>query len=338
MAANPDHTQTPDTPLMPDTDSTGPQCLSVMYHYVHDAAPNGCGDVRGLSIAGFQRQLDQLCKSADPVDWPTVYAWRQGRGSIPDRSFLLTFDDGLADHAHVVGPILKKRGIKGVFFVPGDVLVLQRLLPAHAIHLLLASLGEERFEGLLTDWLTEHNHGDQWLTSCDTAAAARMYHYETPARAKLKFLLTATLPIELRNSALEALFVEHVGSPTRWSRHWYLTWDDLVALEAQGHTIGGHGQCHEPYARLTDAQVRQDVRSIAAVLAGGLGPDLRPYSYPYGSYTDVARDACRKAGFAHAFTTERRWLDSDADPMLQPRVDTIHVDAQLVMEPTCPRG
>ena len=122
--------------------STFPRrCLVVMYHYVHDTEPMTAEGVKGLTSREFRLQLDRLCSAAEPIDWPALFAWSRGHGTLPQRCFLLTFDDGLADHARVVLPILQERGLRGTFFVPGAVLDSERLLPAHAIHLLLSTLG-----------------------------------------------------------------------------------------------------------------------------------------------------------------------------------------------------
>jgi len=207
-------------------------CLVIMYHYVQDRELPVYEGVGGLSPVEFSAQLDRLCNVAEPIDWPSLYAWMQGRGSIPRRSFLLTFDDGLADHARTVLPVLQERRLRGVFFVSGVPLTSQRMLPAHAIHLLLSRLGESAFERELANELAKRTDKKDWLASIDIEAAETMYHYESPMRARLKYLLTVALPIELRNAVVNTLFERRIGSSARWSRHWYLGWDDLAERSA----------------------------------------------------------------------------------------------------------
>ncbi len=319
----------------PKSNDDASRCLVVMYHYVHDREPLTCSGLAGLSSSEFSAQLDELTRALTPTDWPSIYAWMQGRGSIPGRCFLLTFDDGLADHAEVVLPMLQERGLRGTFFVPGCVLTSQRLLSAHAIHLLLATLGEQRLMQELVTHLDEQEGNADRLDTLDTAAAEAMYHYESPIRAHLKYLLTMVLPIALRDAAVEALFKRHVGSPARWSRHWYLGWDDLVRMQSLGHTIGGHGFSHEPYIRLSPTEQGQDMRRAGRVLHDGLGADIRPFSYPFGGFDDTICTTCRASGFSHAFTTEERWVTRQSDLLKLPRVDTIHVDAVLRQELAC---
>jgi peptidoglycan/xylan/chitin deacetylase (PgdA/CDA1 family) len=321
-----------------------------MYHYVHDqdplARPGSPGvheGLHGVTVTDFTAQIERLCGFGEPIDWPTLYAWMSGRCDIPDRCFLLTFDDGLADHAETVLPILQDRGLRGVFFVPAAVLTGHRMLPAHQIHLLLSMLGDEGLEEELRTDLSNFDAGREWLAWLDhgvasdaaAAAAEAMYDYEEPIRAQLKHWLTMVLPIDVRTKALDALFERHIGSSTRWSRHWYLGWDDLIRMRSLGHTIGGHGYAHEPYARLTPAERRADLLRAAAVLREGLGSEVRPLSYPYGSVPDDIEGMGREAGFVQGFTTQRAWLTEDCDPLRLPRVDTIHVDAVIHQEPAC---
>jgi peptidoglycan/xylan/chitin deacetylase (PgdA/CDA1 family) len=325
--------------------------LAVMYHYVRDADPlplPDCGGpfdgIKSLSTTAFEAQLDALGRAWEPIDWPRLYAWMNGRASIPQQCFLLTFDDGLLDHATNVAPALDSRGLRGVFFVPGSVLTKHRLLAPHANHLLLATLGERRVVRELADYLERQHGAEEWhshLREIDgpgAGAAPAMYSYEQPLRARLKFFLTMTLPIAVRDAAIQAIFEEHIGSSARWAKHWYLAWKDVKQLEAAGHTIGGHGFAHEALARLSDGDAAVDVKRSAEVLRAGLGPDLRPFSYPYGSVGPSSDGAIAAAGFVHAFTTQEQWIEAGAAPYRLPRVDTIHLDSFLSPEESCQKA
>jgi len=322
----------------------GSACLVVMYHYVrpptalNGLAPFSSGEcVDALSIEVFEAQLDLLCRHFEPISWPRLYAWREGRGDLPHRAFLLTFDDGLADHARYVAPILERRGLHGTFFIAGAVLAAQQMLAAHMIHLLLARLGERRFGEVLSGALSGMDETAASLLCDDSwcGEAERVYHYETPGRARLKYLLMMKLPSRVRNIALRGLFETHIGSPRRWAQKWYLSWDDLVSLRSRGHTVGGHGFSHEPYGHLREDEQRLDLAKAAQLLREGLGPELRPFSYPYGSVTAASAALCCKVGFVQAFGTQERWLTRADDPYHWPRVDTIHVNEFVEREISC---
>ena len=319
--------------ITPRSDDT--QILTIMYHYVSDGNPSLSQGVQALSIDDFRAQLDDLCRHMEPTDWPSFYGWMQGRVDLPKRCFLLTFDDGLLSHGRIVLPVLEALGLRGVFFVPTSVLTREHLLLAHAVHLLLSRLGDEGLREVLLAALHAHDASVDWASTMDTDAALELYHYESATRARLKYFLNVTLPIDLRQPMIQSLFEQHVGSQKRWSRDWYLGWEDLVEMQSLGHSIGGHGDSHEPLTCLTPAQGRADIRQTARVLNDGLGPDIRPFSYPFGRYDEVTMASCSEAGFAACFTTEPHWIRSGTDARQLPRVDAMNVTAVLERDFAC---
>lgn len=315
--------------------ATEPRCLIVMYHYIHDVEPITSHGLHGLTRREFHCQLEALLQDMEPIDWPQLYAATEGRGQLPERCFLLTFDDGLADHRDHVLPVLQDLGLRGTFFVPGRPLTANRMLPAHAVHLLLATMGPDAFRRKLLEALSRRIGGRDPMETMNKEKAEAVYYYEPKEVAHVKYLITYELPIDIRNEAIEQLFADHVGSNTRWSKQWYLGWDDLINMQSMGHTIGGHGYHHESYGRIDKAERQTDLKRIHDMLEEGLGSDLRPFSYPYGGFNeDVAAD-CRAAGFPHAFTTVKEWATAKANPMQIPRIDTIDVELVLQEERLC---
>ena len=310
--------------------------LAVMYHYVRNRAGSPEAGIHGLGAGAFGRQLDQLSALAEPITWPMLNAWHRGRGSLPGRCFLLTFDDGLADHVEVVAPILEARGLRGVFFVPARVLETGRMESAHQIHLLQAKLGDQAFLAAVTEWLIRHHPQGDRLDEVDQAAARRVYHYESAERAAVKYLLAFTLPSQVREEMIAVLFARRVGDPGEYARRWYLDAGDLTALVRAGHTIGGHGFAHEPYLRLSAPEQVRDLSRCASVLRQILGPGTRPFSYAYGSFDDAVAWRCHQAGFAQAFTTRPGWIRRFDNVHALNRLDTKDADAFCELELSCP--
>jgi len=312
-------------PGPPPASAVTARCLSVMYHYVQEPEALLAGGVKGLSPAAFAAQVDELCRRFEPIAWRDLDQGLTDWNALPRRGFLLTFDDGLADHVRNVLPILDRRGLKGIFFIPGSILSHPGMLPAHAIHVLLAALGDtELLDGVRIE-LAKKGVIHQGITEGVERHALRMYHYETPERAILKYVLTVHLPPAIRNDVIRALFFEHIGDPKTWGRRWYLTADELRQMRLAGHTIGGHGYHHEPYARLSSDEKQRDMKLCAEALNDFLDPESRPFSYPYGSVDEETCRLCRDAGFSFAFTTESAWAAPDHAAMRLPRVDTVNV-------------
>lgn len=146
-------------------------------------------------------------------------------------------------------------------------------------------------------------------------------------------VLTEALPVLRARGLTATLFV-----PTAWvgtSDEW-LTWAELRELHREGWTLGSHTQKHQRMRwRLYDETQRQYegrlleecVRSKRE-LEARLGAAVRLFAYPYGEAPEEAREACRAAGYARAFTVagDCRW---DGDPLRIPRVDALE-DGGLV--------
>ena len=312
----------------------GPKCLVVMYHYVHDqffgadAIPHLGKGVRGLSVSEFETQLDLLTSQLEPVDWVTLSGGIRGKTSLPARSFFLTFDDGLREHAEIVLPILERRGLKGTFFVPGCVLSKPKMLSAHLVHLLLEALGENRLVDEVKNTLAG-TAANLELSDTEEAQALKVYHYESAQLARLKFLLTMKLPLTTRASLIHRLFERHVGPQQEWTTRWYLNTEHIRELHARGHTIGGHSFGHEPYGRLDAATLERDIGRSAWALQNILGAGERPFAYPFGSVHTKSAEFLGAAGFVRAFGTASTWVVPKSPSMNLPRIDTIRVEAEL---------
>lgn len=304
------------------------RCAVLMYHYVRPAAELSDG-VRGLTVTDFARQLDELGRVLQPIDFSTLLGGLGRGGTFPADCFLLTFDDGLADHHRHVASVLEERRLRGVFFVPGVTLGERRVLPAHAVHLLLTALGEEKLENEIQRGLRDDADESAILPPFDASAAARLYHYETPARARIKYLLHMVLPLPRRNELVSRLFERHVGPSREWADRLYLTADDVCDLQRRGHTIGAHGHEHEPLTRMSAAGRRADLRKVAQLLHATLGPAARPLSFPFGAGNADTCAAAAEAGFAAAFSTEESLFLHHANPLWLPRIDAARVPQLL---------
>jgi peptidoglycan/xylan/chitin deacetylase (PgdA/CDA1 family) len=108
----------------------------LMYHKVNDLPTNRMS----MPVSLFADQMDQLRELGyTAVDLDAVIAHYTDDAPLPDRSVLITFDDGYRDNLENAAPILHERGYPAVQFVPlgyvGDPLPLphEEPLAAHGI-------------------------------------------------------------------------------------------------------------------------------------------------------------------------------------------------------------
>jgi len=300
-----------------------------MYHYVRPTPEPGDPVLPAMSLDQFKAQLDRLEASRTIVSPDAYLDFLEGRADLPRRAALLTFDDGLLDHAAHVFPVLQRRGLSGLFLVQTDPLQNRRMEAAHMNHLLLGSLQFKELTAEFESALERHVPGKRLADFVDRDLALELYHYETEPRALYKYAVVFGLPIELRDRLLCELFRWHVGDPADWARHFYPSWEQLARMQDAGMHIGGHSHHHDPYPRLSPARQADDAATCWRILTEHLGNRRRAFSYPYGRHDDATVQAVRSAGFRASMTTTGRTNPGRVSPFQIARVDCIHLDPYL---------
>ena len=84
------------------------------YHRIHPAPGH---DTPTLSPEAFEQQMTLLKKRWCPIPLGTLADWLEGKGTLPNRAVVVTFDDGTEDNFSYAYPILKQHGIPATVFV-----------------------------------------------------------------------------------------------------------------------------------------------------------------------------------------------------------------------------
>lgn len=273
------------------------QLTTVMYHYVRPAAELPLAGYGGVDTNEFERQLDEISRRATPVTWPAVVAALDEREPLPDDAVLLTFDDGLADHAWHVLPRLVYRRLSAVFFPlarsPRDGLTL-----AHGLHLLIAALGSDEARQHIVERLSDEDR----QTHARLEATALSERPTDPEDAWKR-----PLQRELAGSAepiVAGVVRDKVGPADELARALYLSESDTAELVRAGMYLGGHGCAHLWLDHEDVATVRTELQA-SAEFVDRLQSGPRPFAYPFGGVSETAAREVERAGFRAAFTTVR---------------------------------
>ena len=270
--------------------------LTVMWHYVREPGTEPVVGATWVEPSAFDAQLDLIARHRTVVGWADVAAALKGRRPLPPDAVLLTFDDGLADHARTVAPRLVDRGWSGVFFAmarqPGE-----RLTVGHAIHILLAVLGVDGLREAVGEALPPEDRR-RFAAAQERERSAGVDPIDVLKRPLQRDLADVAGPI------LSRLVDAYHGSDSAVADALHLTPADLVSLRRAGLTIGGHGRRHlwfdhEPAARVVDE---------VAASSAFLGDEPRPwvFAYPYGASSAATTGALADRGFAAAFLASPR--------------------------------
>jgi hypothetical protein len=154
------------------------------------------------------------------------------------------------------------------------------------------------------------------------ADAVRMYRWDDPRAAVIKYLINVALPEAARDDIVDELFRQHVGDERELAGQLYLTWDEARSMQAAGMVIGGHSHLHMRLGGLSEAEQRGNIAVCAEALRNTLHPqDIWPFAYPYGDYTAETMQIVAEH-FTCAFTTESGVNDRSRNRYALRRFDT----------------
>lgn len=289
----------------------------MMYHYVRDPGDlceAGTG-IRGLSVAQFEAQVERLAREHAMIAWPDLRDFLIDGKPLPASACLLTFDDGLLDHYHTVYPILRARGLSGLFFA------LARdedtgLALGHKIHFLLPVLTPQTLRDSVWNWLSPAQR-ERFLL----AEARYRTYFNTGSPEDDILVLKSVLQRDLADEVewiLSRLFERHIGDEAATARGFYLSRNQIAAMAAGGMHFGGHSRSHPWFDWIgTTAQAEEIAASARWLL--GIEPGPWAFAYPYGGFSTRSAELLQAHGFAAGLTTHE--ATSHSQPFFIGRYD-----------------
>lgn len=227
----------------------------IMYHYVRDLENSRFPNIKGLDVEDFKQQMDFFQENYNIIKMEDlIKEINEKEMNLPEKAALLTFDDGYIDHYTNVFPILKNRGLQGIFFVSAKPLLEHKVLDVNKIHYLLATvdskvlvdniffiLNRYRLQGVQVD-------SNQLLLEKFNGVS----RFDTKEVVFIKRLLQFGLEPELRNLVVQELFHKYIDvSEELLAKEWYLNWEQICCMKEAGMfldctvmSIIGLGKCH----------------------------------------------------------------------------------------------
>lgn len=295
--------------------------LVVMYHYVRPRASLWPAGIRPLPADEFEAQLDWISQHYEILPAPEfLQRIRNGHSRRP--ACLLTFDDGTRDHFQIVLPILHRRGLSGVFFVltwPGQ---LGRMPSTHALHWLLGRSDEELLASI------DAACGSLGI-AMDAAEADRIYAYEEPLRARIKYAINMLLPPDVTEQILAECLEKAGTDEACLAKDWFMSTEQIAAMHRAGMTIGVHGCSHRSLQALGADGVSDEIGRCSAYVADVTGERPSWYACPFGgssgstSAVDAVREAMEREGLTAGVTTMKNVVGLHCDVRALPRLDAI---------------
>ncbi len=291
---------------------------AVMYHYVR---PHN-DEYYYLDLDDFRRQLDYFADQFNLIERKTFLSYLNGDDNPSSEDILLTFDDGLSDHHEWVLPELQKRGLWGLFYIPGP--IQDTLLPVHRIHSMLGSAASEDLAGRLREIIEELDLRDQESNRFDQIYTNRDSNRDTQW---FKRMLNFLVPYQYLDRILDELETRVSGVDQINPTEFYMTQDQLVELADARMLLGGHTVSHPVLSRLSQKAQRSEITRSLEFIRDLADQPICTFAYPYGGeemYTETTVEILQNVNCHFAFTSEAAEISHDTlrrKPLRLPRYD-----------------
>ena len=295
-----------------------------MYHYVRPADEHYPG-LYYLSVDDFQRQLDFFEKEFGIInknEWDQVVL----NPDVLPEGVVLTFDDGLMDHYQHVYPILKERGLWGIFYVSSRTLVRDNLLNVHKVHHLLGKYNPSQVLERLQSIVTESDLIEGFFESLQ-ASPYQSQKMDNDA-ILVKKMVNYSIKPEVKDRLLTELLKSFEPDIADLATRFYMSDEHIIEMDNAGFTFGAHGHSHNLLSKFDrPKELHQEVTGSIDEINNLLKEPSDTFCYPYGgknSWNKNVISLLSDTGTKYCFSVEDRDItveDIKHKPLFLPRYD-----------------
>lgn len=257
-----------------------------MYHYIR-FPESKLPHFQYLHVDNFERQLDWFEKNHGFTPQDHFLSCLNEKGNQIPKGVILTFDDGFSEHYEIVFPILKKRNLWGIFYVPTKPYEKNKILDVHRIHLLLGKFNAVKIIECLKSILTA-----DMLLKKDIQRFNKLIYLRQnndQARETFKRIMNYFISYQHREMVLDKL--ESLLKTDKLSSHYfYMNTDQLLEMHKANMIIGSHSHTHLLFSKLSKETQDHEIQTSCSFLEKVIGEPIKTFCYPYGGF--------------HSFTSE----------------------------------
>ena len=270
--------------VLPKTD------LGICYHMVSDGPVRHLKHYRVLDTDTFESDLDYLGGHFEFGTYEELARRRTSMILERGNSVVLTFDDGFAECATVVAPLLRRRGLRCVFFVITDLIDNQVLFRESAASLCIDAILQMSFdqvESIMAQFglgaLLRPSPSDSLSAPMTTLPFGLIDLGGTPD-SRLLPLLRWLLQLPASEEPLVQRLLARLGIDSRdylQKARPYLTTQQLRQLHAEGFTIGAHSCSHRRLQDLSPVDAEHEIVESCRIVRDITGQLNVPFAFPY---------------------------------------------------------
>jgi len=234
--------------------------------FYHVVSNEGIPHIKHLytyrNVKQFRDDLDFFIENYSPISLSDLLDSLDHKRSLPEKSFLLTFDDGLREVYDVIVPILKEKRLPATFFLNNAFLDNKTLFYRHKVSIL----------------------SDVFQKTDGTGHEERIRDVFIRNRIGYSDFKTSILSINETQKHMADEIASILGvdfDNYLEKRRPYLTTDQVEALIKDGFAIGAHSMDHPNYSQLSFEKQLSQTRDSTQRIKERFSLDYGAFAFPY---------------------------------------------------------
>jgi len=261
--------------------------------YGHRVAGDAEGYLRGVKPEWLEEQLAYLARHYRFLALSELVGILEQGKRAPERSVVVTMDDGFRDNYAHGFPLFQKYGVPATVFLATGCLDSGELPWSQRLGCLFQQTRVPEFSHPLLEGAV-----------CPLSSASDRKQAYNRVKEHLKMMG--------RDAREKVLWEVSAALQTEAPRDRMMTWDMAREMMAAGMEMGGHTVSHPLLANLEAEEAEAELRVSKDRLREELGLENPTFCFPVGSWNPRLVELARSLGYRSVFTSRRdvRWNQS----------------------------
>lgn len=279
------------------------KCVVLMYHRVRERLPEGRlypNIINTVFADDFKKQIAYLKSRYNILSKDEFVSCLTNGGNFPERSILITFDDGQSDlyvHAY---PVLKKRSVPAIIFLSTDYIGTDRVFWWDELEYYMLNSSVERIQILGSMF-----ERDKARISYNKIAS-QMGAMQPEERGELLDKIKKMLKVSGCSIGKSAL-----------------TWDEVKEMAGSNISFQPHTKNHLLLSTVSEQEAREEICGSKNAIEQKLGIKTDIFAFPCGNKSAFSKShevMVEEAGFKAAFSTYEGVVCGDSGLYSLPRL------------------
>ncbi|MCK5211113.1 polysaccharide deacetylase family protein [Candidatus Parcubacteria bacterium] len=305
----------------------------VNYHYIDDEKKYKSG-IYPISPQRLRNQLSKLGKMFKFISEEELVLAVTGKRRLPEKSCMITFDDGLKTQYKNALPILEEMKIPAVFYINTLPYMSGKACPVHKIWNLLSIISPAEMLNKVVEYYSEMTGKNIELKKINIKQAKKENKYENDNRTRqLKYLLNSLIKQNIVSKIVDKIFDDYYENELEFCEKTYLSKNNIKKIANNKlFSIGLHTNSHINIPYTIKKEVVEDiVKNYNYIKNVFKIKKLNGISYPIGTIgeADVSekiKNVVQSLEIKYGFALNREVNYDLNNPLLLKRFDTNDVN------------